>query len=85
MHILSGDWRCGELYLYDTNIVSSSLLPCNNHVSYACVLHEGSNYISSYYSLCAEEKTWQARFEPLLDLLQWLVYEGQDYVPNVVM
>jgi hypothetical protein len=25
--------------------------------------------MSSYYSLCDEEKTWEARFEPLLDPL----------------
>jgi hypothetical protein len=41
--------------------------------------------MSPYYSLCAEEKTWEARFEHLLDLLQWPVYEGQDYVPDVAM
>jgi hypothetical protein len=49
------------------------------------MLHEGSNYMSLYYSLCAEEKIWVARFEPLLDPSQWPVYEGHDYVPNVVM
>jgi hypothetical protein len=49
------------------------------------VLHEGSNYISPYYLLCAEEKTWEARFEPLLVPSQWPVYEGHDYVPNMVM
>jgi hypothetical protein len=49
------------------------------------MLHEGSNYMSPYYSLCVEEKTWDARFEPLLDPSQWPVYEGPDYVPDVVM
>jgi hypothetical protein len=49
------------------------------------VLHEGSNYMSLYYSLTVEEKIWEARFEPLLDPLQWLVYEGQNYVPDVAM
>jgi hypothetical protein len=31
------------------------------------VLHEGSNYMPPYYSLCAEEKTWEPRFEPFFD------------------
>ena len=61
-------------------------LPCS-HVITACrmrhVLHEGSNYMSPYYSLSAEEKTWEARFEPLLDPSQWPLYEGLDYVPDV--
>jgi hypothetical protein len=61
-------------------------LPCS-HVITAChmhrVLHKGNNYISSYYSLCAEEKTWEARFESLLDLSQWPLYTGLDYVPDV--
>jgi hypothetical protein len=45
-------------------------LPCSHVITACCmrcVLHEGSNYISPYYSLPAEEKTWEARFEPLLD------------------
>jgi hypothetical protein len=45
-------------------------LPCS-HVITVCrmrhVLHEGSNQMSLYYSLSAEEKTWMARFEHLLD------------------
>jgi hypothetical protein len=41
--------------------------------------------MSSYYSLCAEEKTCETRFEPLLDPSQWPVYEGQDYVPDVAI
>jgi hypothetical protein len=49
------------------------------------VLYEGSNQISSYYSLSAEEKTWTTRFEPLLDPSQWPVYGGQDYVPDMAM
>jgi hypothetical protein len=35
-------------------------LPCSHVITMCrmrCVLHEGSNYISPYYSLCAEEKT----------------------------
>jgi hypothetical protein len=60
-----------------------------SHVITVChmrhVLHEGSNQMSPYYSLSAEEKTWMARFEPLLDPLQWLVYGGQDYVLDVAM
>jgi hypothetical protein len=32
------------------------------------VLHKGSNYMSLYYSLSVEEKTWEPRFESLLDL-----------------
>jgi hypothetical protein len=41
--------------------------------------------MSPYYSLSAEEKTWMARCEPLLDPSQWPVYGGQDYVPDVAM
>jgi hypothetical protein len=41
--------------------------------------------MSSYYSLSAEEKTWMARFEPLLDPSQWPVYGGQDYIPDVAI
>jgi hypothetical protein len=41
--------------------------------------------MSPYYSLSVEEKTWTARFEPLLDPSQWPVYGGQDYVPDVAM
>jgi hypothetical protein len=41
--------------------------------------------MSPYYSLSAEEKTWTARFESLLDPSQWPVYGGQDYVPDVAM
>jgi hypothetical protein len=63
-------------------------LPCS-HVITACrmrrVLHEGSNYISPYYSLSVELKTWEPRFEPLLDPSQWPKYDGMDYVPNVTM
>jgi hypothetical protein len=55
-------------------------LPCSYVITTChmqCVLHEGSNYMSPNYSLCTEEKTWEARFEPLLDPSQWLVYEGR--------
>jgi hypothetical protein len=41
--------------------------------------------MSPYYLLCAEEKTWEARFKPFLDPSQWPVYEGQDYVSDVTM
>jgi hypothetical protein len=44
--------------------------PCSHVITACCmrcVLHEGSNYMSLYYSLSAEERTWEARFEPLLD------------------
>jgi hypothetical protein len=55
-------------------------LSCS-HVITVCrmrhVLHEGSNQMSPYYSLSAEEKTWTARFEPLLDPSQWPVYGGR--------
>jgi hypothetical protein len=63
-------------------------IPCSHAITACrmqCVLHAGSNYMSMYYSLSAEEKTWEVRFEPLLDPLQWPVYEGPDYVPGVVM
>jgi hypothetical protein len=45
-------------------------LPCSHVITACrmrCVLHEGSNYMSSYYSLSAKENTWEARFESLLD------------------
>jgi hypothetical protein len=48
-------------------------LPCSHVIvvyRMRHVLHEGSNYMSPYYSLFAELKTWEARFEPLLDLSQ---------------
>jgi hypothetical protein len=32
-----------------------------------CMIHEGSNYMLSYYSISTELKTWEPRFEPLLD------------------
>jgi hypothetical protein len=58
-----------------------------SHIITACrkqgVLHEGSNYMSPYYSISAELKTWEPRFEPLLDPLQWPVYNKMNYVPNV--
>jgi hypothetical protein len=48
-----------------------------SHVITACrmrhVLHERSIYMSLYYSLSAEEKTWEARFEYLFDPSQWSV------------
>jgi hypothetical protein len=63
-------------------------LPCSLVIT-ACrmrrVLHEGINYMSLYYSVSTEEKTWEARFEPLLDPLQWPMYEGLNYVSDVVM
>jgi hypothetical protein len=49
------------------------------------VLHEGSNYISPYYLLTAEKKTWEPIFKPLLNSSQWPMYEGLDYVPDVSM
>jgi hypothetical protein len=49
------------------------------------MLHEGSNYMSPYYSLSTEEKTWDAKFETLLNPSQWPVYDGQGYVPDVAM
>jgi hypothetical protein len=63
-------------------------LPCSRVIN-VCrmrhVLYEGNNYISPYYSLCAEEKTWEVRFESLLDPSQWSMYEGKDYVLDVAM
>jgi hypothetical protein len=71
--------------MYDTNIASSFV----SHVIIVChmrrVLHEGSNYMSPYYSLSAEEKTWEPRFELLLDPSQWPLYDGSDYVLSVAM
>jgi hypothetical protein len=63
-------------------------LPCS-HVITVCrmrrMLHEENNYISPYYSLSAELKTWEPIFEPLLDPSQWLEYDGMYYVPDVIM
>jgi hypothetical protein len=63
-------------------------LPCM-HVMTACrmrhVLHEGSNYMSPYYSLSAELKTCEPRFESLLDPLQWQEYDRMYYIPDVIM
>jgi hypothetical protein len=63
-------------------------LPCS-HVITAChmqrVLHEGSNYMSPYFSISNELKTWEPRFEPLVDPSQWLKYDGMDYVLDVTM
>jgi hypothetical protein len=41
--------------------------------------------MSPYYSLSAELKIWEPRFEPLLDPLQWLEYDGMYYVPDVII
>jgi hypothetical protein len=41
--------------------------------------------MSSYYSMSAELKTWEPRFEPLLDMSQWWEYGGMDYVPDVTL
>jgi hypothetical protein len=63
-------------------------LPCSHVITtyrMRCVLHEGSNYISLYYSISAELKTWEPRFESLFDPSQWSMYDGLDYVPDVVM
>jgi hypothetical protein len=49
-----------------------------------CVLHEGSNYMSPYYPLSTKLKTWEPRFEPLLDPSQWPEYDGMYYVPDVI-
>jgi hypothetical protein len=38
--------------------------------------------MSPYYSLSVEEKTWTARFEPLLDPSQWPVYGGAGLCPG---
>jgi hypothetical protein len=57
-----------------------------SHVITVCrmqhVLHERSNQMSPYYSLSVEEKTWTARFEPLLDPSQWPVYGGAGLCPG---
>jgi hypothetical protein len=39
--------------------------------------------MSLYYSLSANEKTWEARFESLLDPSQWPLYDGLEYVSDV--
>jgi hypothetical protein len=41
--------------------------------------------MSPYYSISAELKTCEPRFEPLLDPSQWSEYDGMDYVPDVTM
>jgi hypothetical protein len=63
-------------------------LPCS-HIITAChmrrVLHEGSKYMSPYYSLSTELKTSKSRFEPLLNPSQWPEYDGMYYVSDVIM
>jgi hypothetical protein len=41
--------------------------------------------MSPYYSMSAELKTWEPRFEHLLDPSQWPEYDGMDYVPDVTL
>jgi hypothetical protein len=41
--------------------------------------------MSPYYSLFAELKTWEPKFEPLLDSSQWSEYDEMYYVPDVIM
>jgi hypothetical protein len=41
--------------------------------------------MSPYYLLSTELKTWEPRFEPLLDPSQWLEYDGMYYVPDMIM
>jgi hypothetical protein len=41
MHFLSGDWRCCELYMYEINLASSSVLPCNSYLPYAMCATQG--------------------------------------------
>jgi hypothetical protein len=41
--------------------------------------------MSPYYSLSAELKTWEPRFEPLLDPSQWPENDGMNYVPDMTM
>jgi hypothetical protein len=93
---VGGEVSGGRIFRVEIdNVVSCTFMtPTLLHIPYShvitvChmwrVLYEGSNYMSPYYSLCAEKKTWEVRFEPLLDPSQWPVYEGQDYVPDVAM
>jgi hypothetical protein len=63
-------------------------LPCSHVITACrmqCVIHERSNYMSPYYSISVELKTWEPRFEPLLDPSQWPVYDGVNYVLDVAM
>jgi hypothetical protein len=41
--------------------------------------------MSPYYSLSAELKTCEPRFEPLLNSSQWPEYDGMYYIPDVIM
>jgi hypothetical protein len=41
--------------------------------------------MSPYYSMSTGLKTWEPRFEPLLDPSQWPEYDGMDYVPDVTL
>jgi hypothetical protein len=41
--------------------------------------------MSLYYSLSTELKTWEPRFEHLLDPSQWPDYDGMYYIPDVIM
>jgi hypothetical protein len=78
----------GDVVSYTCMTLTLLHLHCSHVITACrmwCVLHEESNYMSPYYLVSAGEKTWEARFEPLLDLSQWPVYEGPDYIPDVVM
>ena len=91
---IGGEVSGGRIYRVEIgDVVSCTCMtpallhaPCS-HVITACVkravLYEGSNYMSPYYLLSAEMKTWEPRFEPLLDPSQWPVYDGLNYVPDV--
>jgi hypothetical protein len=75
---VGGDISGGRIFRVEIgNVVSCiCMTPMLLHISCSYVitayhmrhvLHKGSNYMSPYYSLSAEFKIWEPRFEPLLD------------------
>jgi hypothetical protein len=75
---IGGEVSGGRIFRVEiSNVVSGACmtptlfhLPCSNVITVCCmrcVLHEGSNCMSPYYSIPTELKICEPRFEPLLD------------------
>lgn len=63
-------------------------MPCS-HLITACrirgVDHTSPAYLATVYSKYSVLKTWESRFEPILDPSQWPDYTGPEYVPDSSM
>ena len=46
------------------------------------VSHLSSAYMSPLYSKSIVLKTWESRFEPILDPSHWPEYNGREYIPD---